>query len=271
MLNIKKILTKNTILLILFTLTLIIYINYDIKIFKNLNETFQNMNENENENETTKTNNYLLDNRKENLMHFLDTVKKIEIPIIIDDNGVVCNDWSNDSENRFPNKGNKCQLIKSKAYCINNNNEITTCNKLYDKKIQEIATIDIDNLIEPYYNELFIQFSKLNNDIEDKENELNDIINRIIAKKNLNHQQEFFIKQNSNFINESQNVEKDINNEYDEKTNDYNMFKTTFNDTQDEITILNNYNDMLKKITIGITIILVLLLIFYALTFRIQD
>ena len=288
MINIKKILTKNSILLILFSLTLIIYINYDIKIFKNLKETFQNMNDNENENENdnndtnndndnydndnnelSQSNNYVMNTRKESLLHFLDSIKKIEIPIIIDDNGVVCNDWSNDNKNRFPNKGNKCQLIKSKAYCINNNNKITTCNKLYDKKIQEIATIDIDNLIAPYYNELFMQFSKLDKDIKTKENELNDIINRLITKKNLNLQQEFFIKQNSNFINESQNLENDINNDYDEKTNDYNMFKTIFNNTQDEITIINNYNDMLRKIIIFISVILVLILVFYILTFRI--
>lgn len=265
----------NMAVLIIFTAVLILYVNYDLELFKKM-ENFQN---DINDLDTNKiaisenigpSSTYVYDQRKAELINLMGKFNKLQVPINVDDNGVICNQWANDPDQRYPNLDNNyCQLKGQQTYCLNNKNDLTTCNKLYSKEIQKMATIDTESLIRDGLNKLKYELSRMDKDIERKQTDLDDTLNRLISKKNIANQQQFFIKQNSNRLSESKNIKNEMNKKYHNATNEYEMSKYHVNKAKKEIDELHNTNNILNKIITGISVILIILVIISLLLTRV--
>lgn len=265
----------NIVILMIFTTVLILYINYDFRLFKKM-EHFQNELNELDTNEIVLTENldpsssYVLDQRKDKLKHFMDKVHKLQVPINVDDNGVICNRWSNDPEERYPSLDNNyCQLTGSKAYCLNNKNDLSTCNKLYNKEIQRIATVDTDGLMSSGFNKLKVDLDRMERDIERKRIDLDDTLDRLVSKKNIISQQKFFIDQNGNRLSESKNIRNEVNDDYHKATNEYQISKYHASEGKKEINDMYDRNTTLYSVITWLSVVLVLLVIIGLLLTRV--
>mgnify|MGYP003982714833 FL=1 len=266
----------NIVILIIFTTVLTLYVNYDIKLFNKM-EQFQNELSNIDTNDIpltenlTTPNNYILDQRLDKLKHFMNKFHKLIIPINVDDNGILCNNWANDPKERNSNLNNNyCQLNGKQAYCLNNKNDIMTCNKLYNKEIQRMATIDTDSLINSEINKLKFELDRMNKDIERKRIDLDDTLERLVSKKNIINQQKFFVKQNSNRLSESKNVRDKINDDLHHVVNEYEISKFHAGEAKKDINDLHNRNNTLNNIIMGLSILLIIVVIIGLLLTRIN-
>jgi len=257
----------NIVILVIFTTVIILYINYDLKVFSQI-EQFQNRLEDLDTNDIALTENlapsstYVIDQRLSKLKHFMDKYKKLQIPINIDDNGVICNNWANDPKERYSNMNdNYCQLSGTKAYCLNNKNDLSTCNKLYSTEIQKMATVNTDGLINGGFIKLKFELSRMERDIERKRIDVDDTLDRLVGKKNIINQQKFFIKQNGNRLSESKNVRKEIDDDYHKATNEFEMSKFHSGEAKKEINTLHNSNATLNWVIFSLSVILVILVI----------
>lgn len=260
----------NIIILIVFTVAIVLFINYDLLFMKKI-ENFELENEltnNKTEEFTNNSGNYLVNQRRDKLMLLLNKFKRLEIPIYIDDLGVVCKDWKNDPKKRFPNKGNKCQIINDDTYCVNSKGTLNTCNKLYNENIRKMSQVDVNSIVIPAFNKLKIEFRKIDKEIGKKQIDLDDTLNRLISKKNIIEQQKFFIKQNTTQINESKNISKDISDKYDKFNNTYHISKMESTNLKQLIENQNDENDKILKIIYGVLIIVIILVVFSLLLTR---
>lgn len=265
----------NIVILIIFTSVLLLYINYDLKVFSQIDQ-FQNKLEELDTSDITLTENlapsstYVIDQRLSKLKHFMDKYKKLQVPINVDDNGVICNNWANDPKERYSNVNNNyCQLSGTKAYCLNNKSDLTTCNKLYNQEIQRMAIVDTDSLINGGFSKLKIELSRMERDIERKRIDLDDTLDRLVSKKNIINQQKFFIKQNGNRLSESKNIRNEINDDFHKAKNEYEMSKFHSGEAKKEINTLHNSNTTLNWVIFSLSIILIILVIIGLLLTRI--
>ena len=262
----------NIIILILFTSGIILYVNYDLK-FLNMMEAFEqeiSWEEAEREEQVDpESKSYLLNKRKNELMMFLNRFKVLDVPINVDDNGIECNQWTNDPKGRYADKKNFCQLIGEEAYCLNNKNRMNTCNKLYTDEIKRMGKVDVNGITVPVFNKLNIEFRKIDKDINKKQIELDDNLNRLVRKKNLIEQQKFFMDQNSNQLSENKINQEEINEKYNEFNNKFHVSEVVATELQDDIKEQDEQNSRLMKVIYFLSVIIILMVVFSLLLMRV--
>lgn len=256
----SKYTSYSNLLIIIFIITIILYVNYDIQILYKYESFIDKQN-----NPTD-----LLTIRKNMIKSFLEEFKMLKIPINIDDNGVECNNWNNYKGNN-PNilkvNNNHCQLIGNDSQCLNNNDDLITCNKMYNEDIKNMSKVDIDNIVDQYYTKLGVEFINTNKEIDDKYDIVNDLIERIINKKNLLQQQQYFVKLNQEYLGNNRDRTDELNNKYVVLNNNKNI---RFNKTEDINLDLNTYDNMNSTLTYVIYILFVILILFMATYFLMQ-
>jgi hypothetical protein len=174
--------------------------------------------------------------RKGKLITQIKKYKELDLPININDNGNMCQDWNKDPKKRYPNSGNTCQLVDNDAICINNNKKVSTCNKIYNRQIKEIATIDINQIINTNFNQLVPLFKEVDKVIAKKELILYTLINQLIQLKNTKYQQEYFLSMNKDYLSNANTRKKNIeetheleNNKYGINSNNFKLYKEDIN------------------------------------------
>lgn len=252
------------VIVIIVIISIFIYHNY-IKSTKfdifNLIENFDN-----DENDINNYNDVLINQRKQQLFNDIKKYKSLELPININDNGNKCNDWSNDKLNRYPNGGNYCKLRGTDAICLDFNGKDTTCNKLYNIKIRDLANTDIELMVTKHFKELMPVFKKINDEISEKEIVVNKLIDQLIQLKNTNNQQNYFIDLNKTYLQNSENRERLISNINEEKNNEFNLENNEFQELKKDISSLNTENYKLNTALMYIVIVFIISIITFLLT-----
>lgn len=209
--------------------------------------------------------------RRDKLMNEIKKYEKLDLPININDNGHLCQDWNNDPKKRYPNAGNVCQLVGNDAVCIDNNNKTSKCNKIYNRDIKDIATIDVKQLAYSNFNQLVPMFKEIDKVISDKELILHNLINQIIQLKNTKYQQEYFLTMNKDYLLNSNNRKTNIEKKYDDETNQNGINIDNFNLYKREINELIESNKKFYKYNLIAGILLFILVIVFFLSTRIEN
>ena len=84
---------------------------------------------------------------------------------------------------------------------------------MYNESIRNMAKIDIDSIVDPYFTRLGVDFINTDKEIDSKYSTINDLIERII-NKNLLQQQQYFVKLNQEYLGNNQDRNDNLNKEY---------------------------------------------------------
>jgi len=207
--------------------------------------------------------------RKDKLLNQINKYAQLDLPINIDDNGHLCQDWNSDPQNRYTNSGNSCQLVGNDAICMNKSAKTSQCNKIYNRNIKELGIIDIHQLINKNFNHLKPLFKEVDELISKKELVLQTLVQQLIQLKNTKNQQNYFVTMNKNYLGDSNIRKKNVSDIYDTENNKYSVNSNNFSINKEEINKLIHKNENYDKILFIVGAILLLLLLIYLFSQRV--
>jgi hypothetical protein len=197
------------------------------------------------------------------LSTILDKYKYIDAPISITNDGKICDAWGMYNNGAYKFNNNSCINIpgQQNRNCLSNN-LLSSCSNYYDDdKIESLNNMKIDEIFTSTKYNIFLDINNLNSDISKKNTELTKNINDLVAKRNLEIQQLYFIDTNDINLDEKKKLLDKKNKDFDESENDVNINKIQFKQIAEQNTI----NDNNKNSYYNYCLILIVLIIIVGL------
>jgi len=193
----------------------------------------------------------------------LDRYSYIDAPIIVDNEGKLCMDWSNYSNGKYSVNENKCIVPDNSSNvrkCLNITGGLSGCNLFYDDGyIERMNTINIFPLIDQAKSTILYNLGDTNLDLTDKSTALDKIISDLVTKRNLEAQQLYFIDYNTNNLAEKQkNIDK-INKIVSDKKTEVNLNQVSFSQFLETNNSKEKISNIYYKIVIGLTITIIIM------------
>ena len=212
-----------------------------------------------------------IDSRTSLLSNFKNTIdrfKYLEIPITITNTGRKCSDWGNYENGKYEIHQNTC--IKMEGRSINQclvNGEVLSCNDFFTNGvIDKNNNIDTKVIYDRVLQNIDGSIDELNTDFETRRSQLDKLLNNLIARKNIENQQLYFINYNDTNMESKEKMFNKTNTEYEKTENEYNINTVNFSNMlqknkQDENT-KDFYYKILKYIIITLIIVVILNILF---------
>ena len=178
------------------------------------------------------------------LATLLNKYNYIDAPININNNGKMCEDWGNYSNGDYSSSLNNCLNISGQndRTCLNNNS-LVSCSKYYsDGQIENLNTIDTDELVNNSKYNIYLGINDINSNINKANIDMSNVLTDYISKRNLENQQKYFIKYNEYNLEDKKKIINKTNKEFEKTENDVNINKIQFQQTVEQ----NNYNEAKK-------------------------
>lgn len=257
-------LSTTQILLYIIFISCVIIISYYYKR-NNYNEPFNtNDNDNDDNNDDDLTLNELkLDNDLEkmdikdietkakiisyltDLQKMLKPIENIDVPISINNNGDVCESWNMYANGKYKNDDNNCiKINNSKIRKCLSNSILTSCSKYYnDGEIDNMLKIDTKEIIDTVKYNTLVELKTNESEIAKYNDDVDNVLNDLISKKNLENQQLYFIDYNNNNLSDKKNLFDKTNKEFEKAENNVNINKIQFQEFLEKKETISNQSD----------------------------
>ena len=196
----------------------------------------------------------------------LERFSYLDAPITINNDGTTCMPWGNYNNGKYSANDNKCivpdNATSNERKCLSATGYLASCSNLYSNGyIERMNTINITPLLEQSKAEIIYNLSNANLDINDKATETDKLISDLITQRNLELQQKYFINYNTdNLADKQKNINK-INKNLQNKQTELNLNQAHFSQFLEDNTAKEQRNNLYYKITIGLIITIIILLI----------
>ena len=202
----------------------------------------------------------------DNLTTTINTNINLDVPVGLNDNGEICMQWGSYDNGKYKLNGNKCLVLENSRdgehQCLGNNNLLVNCNYLFrDGYINNKSVINPNTILSSIKSDLENRLNNINNDISIKTKTVDGYVTELIAKKQLENQQRYFIDYNTDNINDKENQLKINENELDEKQNNVGLNYINFKNYMEK----NKINEYWTNIYYNIIIVLVILIILFVI------
>lgn len=189
----------------------------------------------------------------------------LDTPITMNDDGNICNVWDDYNNGQYRMNDNMCIILDGNRKCLSGNNILTTCDNIYkDDYINKMNVIDIQPLLDNTKVEIMNNQQGIKDDIEVKSKNIDENINELMVKKELESQQKFFINNNQMYLEDKKKNISRINKELDKQYNDVSLNKTSFSQFLQDNTNNENINAFYRK---ALWILIITLIVVCVLNF----
>ena len=180
--------------------------------------------------------NYLI-----SLAKILDKYSYIDAPITINNNGKMCEDWGDYSNGDHAASLNSCINLpgQNDRTCLSDNNVVSCSNYYSDGQIEKLCTIDTNDLVNNSKYNIYLGINEINTNVNKANIDMTTALIDYIAKRNLENQQNYFIKYNEYNLEDKKKIINKSNKEFEKTENDVNINKIQFQQTIEQ----NNYNE----------------------------
>lgn len=175
----------------------------------------------------------------------LNKYKYIDAPITINNNGKLCDYWSNYNNGAHTAALNTCINIPGQTdrTCLNDN-RLVSCSKYYnDGKIEQLNTIDTNDLVNSSKYNIYLGINEININLNKADTDMTKLLTDYIAKRNLANQQKYFIKYNDYNLEDKKKIISRTNKEFEQTENNVNINKIQFQQTVEQ----NNQSEAQKN------------------------
>jgi len=165
-----------------------------------------------------------------NLNLILDKYKTLDVPITVNNNGNVCENWDMYANGKYEANNNNCIKIDGKGNpkCLDNN-ILTSCSNYYkDGEINKLSNINTKDILDSAKYNIIVEMTNINGDLTQKSNDINNILNELISKRNLENQQLYFIDYNNDNLDDKKKIFNKYNKEFEKTANDVNINTSQF-------------------------------------------
>lgn len=227
------------------------------KYYKNTHldiELFETMND---------MNDSILQNAIKDLQLAMDRYSYLDTPIIINNTGNICMQWSD----KYKSNENNCIVPDdtngNERKCLNTDGTLSSCSNMYsDGYIEKKNTIDIIPLIEETKNAVLADIKNINSNIREKIVEIDKLINNVVIERNLEIQQKQLIDNINNTLELQKNNIKKINKNVLDKQTNLNIDQTTFSQFNKNYNTTDKRNKLYYKITFILIICIIIMILF---------
>jgi hypothetical protein len=195
-----------------------------------------------------------------NLNLILDRYKTIDVPITGNNNGNICENWDMYANGKYKENGNNCIKINGKGNpkCLDNN-ILTSCSNYYkDGEIDKLSTINIKDILDSAKYNMVVEMANINGDLTQKNNDIDNILNELISKRNLENQQVYFIDYNNNNLDDKKNIFEKYNKEFEKTENDVNINTIQFKQFLESNQSMNAKKDKYYNYIIWLIVLLII-------------
>ena len=195
-----------------------------------------------------------------NLNLILDRYKTIDVPITGNNNGNICENWDMYANGKYKENGNNCIKINGKGNpkCLDNN-ILTSCSNYYkDGEIDKLSTINIKDILDSAKYNMVVEMANVNGDLTQKNNDIDNILNELISKRNLENQQVYFIDYNNNNLDDKKNIFEKYNKEFEKTENDVNINTIQFKQFLESNQSMNAKKDKYYNYIIWLIVLLII-------------
>jgi hypothetical protein len=164
----------------------------------------------------------------ENMIKFsqlLDTYKILQVPITINNNGVICDQWGAYENSKYDNQNNNCIKINGDNKCLSRNSIVSCSNYYSDTIIDEYSKINTESLLNDIKYQLFTEINGINAELNEKTSTINKLLEELIIQKNLEIQQKYFIEYNTKNLEDKKKLTNKNNLEFETSENNVNINK----------------------------------------------
>ena len=190
----------------------------------------------------------------------LDKYKILDVPITVNNNGNVCETWDMYDNGKYKLNNNNCIKIDGEGNpkCLDNN-ILTSCSNYYkDGEIDKLSTINTKDIIDSAKYNIIVEMKNVNGDIKQKSDDINNILNELISKRNLENQQLYFIDYNNDNLDDKKKIFNKYNKEFEKTENDVNINKTQFKQFIASNETMNAQKDKYYNYIIWLIILLII-------------
>ena len=195
-----------------------------------------------------------------NLNSILDRYKTIEIPVSVNNNGNICENWDMYDNGKYQADGNNCITIKGKGVpkCLDDNILVSCSNYYNDGEIDKLQSINIKDIADSVKYNIMVELGTINADLNKKSNDINNILNELISKRNQENQQLYFIDYNNNNLDDKKKIFNKYNKEFEKSENDVTINKIQFQEFLKRNVSLNEQKDNYYNYIIWLIILLII-------------
>ena len=164
------------------------------------------------------------------LYNIIDKYKTIDAPITVNNNGTMCENWNMYDNGKYKADGNSCIKLDGKGNrkCLNNNILVSCNNYFKDGKINNLNSINIKEIFDSAKYNMLIDTAKITEELYMKKNDIDIVLNDLIAKRNLENQQLYFIDYNNNNLDDKKKIFNKYNEDFEKSENEVNINKIQF-------------------------------------------
>ena len=162
--------------------------------------------------------------------NILDKYKTIDAPITVNNNGTMCENWNMYDNGKYKADGNSCIKLNGTGNrkCLNNN-ILVSCNYYFkDGKINNLNAINIKEIFDSAKYNMLIDTAKITEELYMKKNDIDIVLNDLIAKRNLENQQLYFIDYNNDNLDDKKKIFNKYNEDFEKSENEVNINKIQF-------------------------------------------
>jgi len=195
-----------------------------------------------------------------NLNSILDRYKTIEIPVSVNNNGKICENWDMYDNGKYQADGNNCISIKGKGVpkCLDNNILVSCSNYYNDGEIDKLQSINIKDIADSVKYNIMVELGAINGDLTQKSNDINNVLNELISKRNQENQQLYFIDYNNDNLDDKKKIFNKYNKEFEKSENDVTINKIQFQEFLKRNVSLNEQKDNYYYYMIWLIILLII-------------
>lgn len=204
------------------------------------------------------------------LVNTLDRTSNLDVPITLNDEGKICNNWGNYNNGEYRLNRNTCMVVDNNSTerkCLSSNlgssgGSLVSCGYLYqDGYIDNKSIVDITSLAQEAKQRIGTSINTIITDFERKGEELDKYIGEIVMKSNLDSQQKAFLDYNvANLDDKNRQLGKTAK-EMENIQNELGMNKIAFNESVENNHYTENMLAWYYKIGVGMIIVLIIIVI----------
>lgn len=195
-----------------------------------------------------------------NLNSILDRYKTIVIPVSVNNNGKICENWDMYDNGKYQADGNNCISIKGKGVpkCLDDNILVSCSNYYNDGEIDKLQSINIKDIADSVKYNIMVELGAINGDLTQKSNDINNVLNELISKRNQENQQLYFIDYNNDNLDDKKKIFNKYNKEFEKSENDVTINKIQFQEFLKRNVSLNEQKDNYYNYIIWLIILLII-------------
>jgi hypothetical protein len=196
------------------------------------------------------------------IQSILTRYSNLDVPIIMNDTGQICNIWGNYARGKYSQNSNECQALDNSGnlQCLNNANTPSRCSMLMqDGYINNRNTIDYKPFLTNVVSSVIDNIPITDNDITNM-NENADTIIKSFADRSYIHSQQknIIMNNNQNMTDKKKLIEKGIE-QLGEKQNETNINQNNFSLFRNQISESDSLSSIYYKITLGLVITIIII------------